>query len=218
MSFATIASSTAQAPLDAAMPLVPEDMPEMYRQIGTITRQLHDALRELGVMPRLQAAAGDLPDARSRLHYVAVKTGEAAAKVLDSVEQAKAERHQVAASAAEAARLVAAAGLPAEAAHGILASLDAAQQAAGRIDSHLTDIMVAQDFHDLTGQVMARVMTLATDLEENLVRLLCDTACVERSLPAANDGLQGPAYEAERPADVVANQGEVDDLLASLGF
>ena len=68
-------------------PAAPADVPGMYQQIGTITRQLHDALRELGVMPKLQAAAGDLPDARSRLNYVATKTGEAAGRVLDCVEQ-----------------------------------------------------------------------------------------------------------------------------------
>ncbi|MET0518539.1 MAG: protein phosphatase CheZ, partial [Burkholderiaceae bacterium] len=65
--------------------------PEVFQQIGTITRVLHDTMQQLGVMPKLQRAADNLPDARSRLSYIATKTGEAADKVLSSVEQAKAE-------------------------------------------------------------------------------------------------------------------------------
>src|SRR5690349_24920402 len=70
--------------------------PEVFHQLGLITRQLHDTLQQLGVMPRLQQAADGLPDARSRLSYIARKTGEAADKVLNSVEQAKAEHGRIA--------------------------------------------------------------------------------------------------------------------------
>ena len=65
--------------------------PERFKQMGSITRQLHDTLTQLGVMPRLQIAAGSLPEARSRLNYIANKTGEAASKALNSVHNAKAE-------------------------------------------------------------------------------------------------------------------------------
>ena len=65
--------------------------PEVFQQLGDITRQLHDTLTQLGVMPKLQIAADGLPDARSRLNYIARKTGEAANKVLNSVDRAKAE-------------------------------------------------------------------------------------------------------------------------------
>ena len=59
---------------------------EVYAQIGHLTRLLHDALQQLGVMPHLRIAADNLPDARSRLNYVAKKTGDAAEKVLNSLE------------------------------------------------------------------------------------------------------------------------------------
>jgi chemotaxis protein CheZ len=62
-------------------------------QLGTLTRLLHDTLQQLGVMPKLQVAADGLPDARSRLNYIAEKTAAAADKVLNSVDSAKAE-HQ----------------------------------------------------------------------------------------------------------------------------
>ena len=98
-----------------------------------------------------------------------------------------------------------------------------------RVDAHLTDIMVAQDFHDLTGQVVAKVVNLANDLETQLVKLLVQAAPpeqahkVEAALthshePAGEPKLDGPVVNAEGRTDVVANQSEVDDLLASLGF
>ena len=99
-----------------------------------------------------------------------------------------------------------------------------------RVDTHLTDIMMAQDFHDLTGQVVAKVVNLANDLETQLVKLLVQAAPpeqahkVEAALTHTQDAgageprLDGPVVNAEGRTDVVANQSEVDDLLASLGF
>jgi chemotaxis protein CheZ len=89
-----------------------------------------------------------------------------------------------------------------------------------RIDQHLTDIMLAQDFHDLTGQVVAKVVTLATDLEDSLLKLLVQVVPPEQraKVDTQFSGLQGPVVDAKGRADVVTSQGEVDDLLASLGF
>jgi len=79
----------------------PEDAsnasPEVFQQLGTITRQLHDTLNQLGVLPSLSMAAGSLPDARSRLNYIAEKTAAAANKVLNSVDAAKDDHAQIAA-------------------------------------------------------------------------------------------------------------------------
>ena len=91
----------------------------------------------------------------------------------------------------------------------------------GRIDLQLTDIMSAQDFHDLTGQVMAKVIVLAADLEDSLVKLLVQAvlaapaASVTRMDAAA---LNGPVVGAAASAGSVKSQGEVDELLAELGF
>ena len=96
----------------------------------------------------------------------------------------------------------------------ILAEIDAARV---RTDAHLTDIMMAQDFHDLTGQVVAKVVSLALIVEDGLVALL--RAAVEEPARKADSGiLNGPVVAPAGCADVAANQGEVDDLLASLGF
>ena len=78
--------------------------------------------------------------------------------------------------------------------------------------------MMAQDFHDLTGQVVAKVVSLANDLEDSLVKLLVQAAPAEQAQRVEASVLNGPVVNPEGRTDVVADQGEVDDLLASLGF
>ena len=96
----------APAPAPASAPAGAS--PEVFQQLGLITRQLHDTLSQLGVMPRLQQAANGLPDARSRLTYIAQKTGDAANKVLNLVDLAKAEHQSISAQTrAMAAAIVA---------------------------------------------------------------------------------------------------------------
>ena len=202
--------------------------PEVFHQLGLITRQLHDTLSQLGVMPRLQAAANGLPDARSRLTYIAQKTGDAANKVLNSVDMAKAEHHSISAQTRAMAAAIVADPVKAVATGAVMNFVTDVEACTGRIDAHLTDIMMAQDFHDLTGQVVAKVVSLASDLEDSLVKLLVQAAPVEQSVklmahiaPAETVNtadLNGPVVNPEGRTDVVANQGEVDDLLASLGF
>lgn len=193
-----------------ALPMPGEDF---HQQIGLLTRQVHDALERLGLMPVLQQATTGLPDARSRLHYIARKCGDAADRVLDAVDRAKAEQEAI----AGAVRVVTAAAsttLPMDpmVLRAQAAAIDVARQ---RTDDCLTDIMLAQDYHDLTGQVVGKVVDLAVALEESLVRLLVQSVpLAERERVA----LEGPVHATEARTDVVANQGEVDDLLANLGF
>jgi chemotaxis protein CheZ len=197
----------------------PAASPEVFQQLGAITRQLHDALTQLGVMPKLANAAEGLPDARSRLNYIAEKTGAAANRVLNSVDMAKAEHASISADTRRMAEAIVADPVKAVATGAVMNFVGDVEAATARIDRHLTDIMMAQDFHDLTGQVVAKVVALASDLEDSLVKLLVQAAppeaqkVVEHALV-----LNGPVVNPEGRTDVVTNQGEVDDLLASLGF
>jgi chemotaxis protein CheZ len=193
--------------------------PEFVQRLGEITRHLHDTLSQLGVMPKLQMAAENLPDARSRLGYIARKSGEAADKVLTSVEHAKREQTQLAAAARSMATTLA---------NGSLASADRAatidlvaqvEATAASTNAHLTDIMLAQDFHDLTGQVVAKVVALAADLEDNLISLLVQAAPAGKTVPAVDQKvLLGPVIDTAVNTEVVVDQTEVDNLLASMGF
>jgi chemotaxis protein CheZ len=192
--------------------------PEVFQQLGHITRQLHDTLNQLGVMPKLQQAADGLPDARSRLSYIAKKTGDAADRVLNSVDQAKTEHGHIASETRRMAQAIVADPVKAVASGAVLNFVAEVEQSTARIDQHLTDIMMAQDFHDLTGQVVAKVVSLATDLEDSLVKLLVQAAPPEQAKKVEDVILNGPVVNPEGRTDVVQNQGEVDDLLASLGF
>ena len=192
---------------------------EVFQQLGQITRQLHDTLTQLGVMPRLQHAAESLPDARSRLSYIAKKTGEAADKVLNLVDMAKVEQATIASETRRIAEAVLADPVRAVASGAVMNFVGDVEAATARIDAHLTDIMMAQDFHDLTGQVVAKVVALATDLEDSLVKLLVQAAPAEVASRVVDSAeLNGPVVNPEGRTDVVADQGEVDDLLASMGF
>ncbi len=191
---------------------------EVYQQIGLITRQLHDTLQQLGVMPKLQQAATGLPDARSRLSYIAEKCGDAADKVLNSVDQAKGEQMTIAEVIRGIESALGRSQMPREESADLLACVAAVTAARERTDGHLTDIMLAQDYHDLTGQVVAKVVALAIDIEDSLVKLLVQAAPFDPAQKPDPSMLNGPVVNPAGRTDVVADQGEVDDLLASLGF
>ena len=209
---------------------MPAASPEIFQQLGTLTRQLHDTLNMLGVLPKLRDTVDNLPDARSRLTYIASKTGQAAEKVLNLVDEAKADQSHIADETRKLAKLIVADPVKAVASGAVMNFVEDVETVTQRVDQHLTDIMMAQDFHDLTGQVVAKVVTLANDLEAQLVKLLVQAAPpdqahkVEAALTAHHQQqaqehtLNGPVVSHEGRTDVVSNQGEVDDLLASLGF
>jgi chemotaxis protein CheZ len=215
------------------------DQGDVHNKLGLLTRQLHDSLRELGYAERLRDSVDALPDAQSRLSYIARLTGEAAEKVLGIVDTAKDEHTGIMDQTQKMREALVADPVAAVAKGTVMNHLEAMDAANARLDSHLTEIMMAQDFHDLTGQVIAKVVKLTSSLEQQLVDLLLQTApthsapasaavlaaIAEPAAPApapeiTADGhpvLQGPVVDPEQP-NVVTSQSEVDDLLASLGF
>lgn len=194
--------------------------PDVHHRIGHLTRQLHDSLSGLGYVDKLRGSAEELPDAQSRLSYIARLTGEAAEKVLSRVELAKTQHDFLATEARRVGELLVKDPVAAVATGQIFNFVADVERAGKAIDSHLTEIMMAQDFHDLTGQVIARVVNLAASIEEQLVTLLIQTAPTPAPGAAqAHQGLQGPVVDAAAGGDeVVTSQSQVDDLLASLGF
>lgn len=207
-------------PADSA----PAAVTHVHLQIGALTRQLHDSLNGLGLTAKVQNWAGELPDAKSRLSYIARLTGEAAEKVLNQVDQAKAQHDFIASETRRIGQLIVKDPVAAVAKGHVMNFIEDVDKASRAVDEHLTAIMMAQDFHDLTGQVIARVVNLAATIEEQLVQLLIETAPPDAVVkaPATHEpytpALDGPVVNAEGNADVVTNQSEVDDLLASLGF
>lgn len=195
--------------------------PEMFQRLGSITRQLHDALKQLGHADKLKGTVDQLPDAQSRLTYIARLTGEAAEKVLNHVDEAKNEQALIADRGRQLEATIR--GVPglAKAMPELLTWTTEVIATSETVDGRLTEIMMAQDFHDLTGQVINRVVQLAATIEEQLLALLLQSAPVgQPGQDRAYDmsALQGPVVNPEGRADVVSDQAQVDDLLASLGF
>ena len=202
-------------------PVTPPSDLDVHQKIGLLTRQLHDSLTELGYADQLRNTMGELPDAQSRLSYIARLTGEAAEKVLTRVEQAKLQHDYLSAEATRMRQALVRDPVAAVATGAIMNFLDDVSRVTQTADEHLTEIMMAQDFHDLTGQVIARVVALAATIEEQLVHLVIQTAPPNAvvALPEpASHHLSGPVVNPEPTSDVVTDQSQVDDLLASLGF
>ncbi len=217
------ADEQAQGPASpvAALPV------DVHQQLGALTRQLHDSLNGLGLADKVKDWAGELPDAKSRLSYIARLTGQAAEKVLNQVDQAKAQHDFIAAETRRIGELIVKDPVAAVAKGHVMNFIHDVDQASKKVDEHLTEIMMAQDFHDLTGQVIAKVVNLAATIEEQLVQLLIQTAPPESSVKAPTPhepykpekpDLQGPVVDGAGRSDVVTDQSQVDDLLASLGF
>jgi chemotaxis protein CheZ len=198
------------------------ETPDVHQKIGLLTRQLHDSLNQLGLADKLKGSVEELPDAKSRLSYIARLTGEAAEKVLNRVDQAKSQHDHIAAETRRIAALIVKDPVAAVAKGHVMNFVEDVEKSSKEIDQHLTEIMMAQDFHDLTGQVIAKVVNLAATIEEQLVQLLIQTAPPEAAVkPPVSEykpSLSGPAVNTEGNPDVVTDQSQVDDLLASLGF
>jgi len=200
--------------------------PDVHQTIGKLTRQLHDALNGLGLTDKVKGLTGEIPDAKSRLSYIARLTGEAAEKVLNRVDQAKAQHDHVAAETRRIGALIVKDPVSAVAKGHVMNFITDVEQSTQKIDQHLTEIMMAQDFHDLTGQVIAKVINLVADIEVQLIQLLIQTAPAEVVVKAAapapateyKPALSGPVVNPVGNTEVVSGQSEVDDLLASLGF
>jgi chemotaxis protein CheZ len=198
---------------------------EVLARVGQMTRMLHENLRGLGFDKLLAKAAHDIPDARDRLDYVARMTEQAAQRVLNATETAGPlqERIEAGASGLAAQWEALQQGPFSEQQVRALAArttayLDVTRGDASATRQHLLDIMMAQDFQDLTGQVIKRVTELAHGIEQQLLQLLIDYAPPEVRREAAPGLLNGPQINPGGSADVVANQSQVDDLLDSLGF
>ncbi len=203
---------------------------EAFARLGAITREMHEALTVLGGN-QLHSIVQEIPNARDRLAYVGKMTEDAANKVLTLVEVAKPECDDLSSRGLELAeslhRMAGASDMSVERARGLLVVCgkfaERTAKFAGEQSSVLSDIMMSQDFQDLSGQVIKKVIDIITRTEMQLVQLLLDsspndhaqvTEAVEKGeVTVDNHVLEGP-----QTAETALKQDDVDDLLASLGF
>lgn len=210
----------------------------VLQEIGMLTRELHDSLKQFQIDDRMTKIAQDeIPDARDRLQYVIEKTELAANKTMDAVErcmpladnlheglqQVRPQWNRLMHGRIELNEFK-------TLCHQIDDLLVRVEGDSTEVRGQLTEILMAQDFQDLTGQIIRRVITLVNEVEDRLVQILTVfTAGMNAETKAATDSAtendtsasispEGPILHPELRDDAVASQDEVDDLLSSLGF
>ena len=194
---------------------------EGYSELGHLVRQLHETLHEMGCDQAMQSVVGELPDTQDRLNYIAQLTEQAAQRTLGAVEKALPLQERMETEAlALAGEWRAANGGDDRLRVGekMQAFLENLPSHTRETSSQLTEIMMAQDFQDLTGQVIKKVIHMAQNLEHQLVHILLISKPTDEAKASDDALLNGPAVKKQGRTDIVSNQEEVDDLLNSLGF
>ncbi|MPZ45190.1 MAG: protein phosphatase CheZ [Betaproteobacteria bacterium] len=197
----------------------------LLTKLGQLTRTLHESLRDLGYDRLVEQAASSIPDARERLTYVATMTERAAERVLNATDAARPLQDQMSSSATQLAadwRKVYAGEMNVEQfkslAGSTVAFLEGVPEQTKATNTQLMEIVMAQDFQDLTGQVIKRINELAHHFEQQLLKLLIESTPEGQRPPGSEGLLNGPVVNPDRAGDVAHTQAQVDDLLESLGF
>lgn len=198
---------------------------EVFNRLGQLARQLHESLRQLGYDRLLEDSARQIPDARQRLAYIAQMTEKAASRVLNATDIARPIQDDLLKRSQEMSdrwERMFAGRLSVDEFKALAADTRVFfQQAPDRIsatNAQLTEIMMAQDFQDLTGQVIRKVVEIVEGFEGQLLRLLIETMPADRKADMSPGLMNGPLIAAEGRPDVVTSQSQVDELLESLGF
>ncbi len=212
----------------------------LFQELGKMTRQLHDALNGFAVDARIVAMTeSEIPDAKARLNHVITMTEDSANQTLAAVENAvpiaSALQEQANALHEKWSRfrnkdmnVEEFRAMSKEIDH----FLDVTKDHAEVITTNLSEVMMAQGFQDLTGQIIRRVINLVQDVEENMVGLIRlsgkgysepqaatpEVASKPVATAAMMEGLGPEVPGISNTSESVSGQDEVDDLLSSLGF
>lgn len=208
-------------PVEAMMKSVTCSAVPVYERLGIVVRALHDTLSEIGAEAVLADVAREFPSARERLLHIASLTEKAANTVLGKVEEYGPLQDRLAQQAASLRQdwidATGAMSTP-QACESLAAStqqfLREVELGCGASHAALSDIMMAQDFQDLTGQLIKKVATLMERTENDLLTLLIDAAPAAIGQTHKVEVMAGPGA----PGSIALDQDNVDDLLAELGF
>ena len=205
---------------------------ELFAEIGKLTRQLHDSLTNFQLDSRLNdLATADIPDAKERLNYVITRTEEAANKTMDVVESIfpvvdniADQVHQVNPAWSKLMNN----DIDLNEFKSLCGAIDTLLATTGKETAHIhslmTDVLMAQDFQDLTGQVIRKVIELVREVEDSLINMLtafgisAENSQAESGPKLGENLVEGPIVNKDKRDDVVEDQDDVDDLLSNLGF
>lgn len=200
---------------------------EIYKEMGKLTRELHDAITAFGMDEQLSnLAQSEIPDARQRLRHVIDMTDQAAHRTLTAVEESLPLCEEL-----ESRSIVLQDDWKRfkqrdmdldefkQLAQRLDTFFDSNSGDAGKIKEYLTNVLMAQDFQDLTSQIIKKVIKLVEEVESNLVEIIKLTGAKDTGAnrQKKQDELAGPVVPGVNEAEI-NNQDDVDDLLSSLGF
>lgn len=204
---------------------------DLFVEIGKLTRHLHEALTNFQLDARItDLAASEIPNAKDRLNYVIEKTEAAANKTMDKVDKChqmadhiKVDSQELLDEWQKLYRRELEPGDFRKLCKRIESHLVKNKNSADELHSQLSEVLLAQDYQDLTGQVIRQVITLVQDVEDSMVNVIkmfgnMDGYDEAKDIVKVTEGVEGPITNKEKRDDVVSGQDEVDDLLSSLGF
>jgi chemotaxis protein CheZ len=212
---------------------------ELFAEVGKLTRQLHDSLNNFQLVPRIiNMANEDIPNAQTRLNYVIEATEEAANKTMDLVDSCMpiAEKmHNGIVNILPQWNKLMSRELQLGEFNILVNEMDSflkdGNDESAKLTGLLSEVLLAQGYQDLTGQIIRRVIELVKEVEDNLVYMLTmfggvepkdSFRVVEKPNKSQNEAdiikAEGPILDADSREDVASNQDDVDDLLSSLGF
>lgn len=205
----------------------------LFQELGKMTRELHDAINGFDTDSRMaDMASSDIPDAKERLTHVITMTEEAAHRTLNLVEDVlpvSGELKDSANKLNEQWTRFRKKDMNVDEFRELSKELDVflpqTVSHAGAINGKLNEVMLAQDYQDLTGQIIRRVIKLVQEVEDKLVGLVRITGqerlqhedAKKHTKEELMEGL-GPQIPGGDATDTVAGQDDVDELLSSLGF
>ena len=202
----------------------------LFQEVGRLTRQLHDSMNNFSLDAKMaELTENDIPDAKERLHYVISMTEQAANSTLGVVEDllpvSKILNEQAVELSGKWDRFLAK-DMPFEEFKMMSADITAyfsqTKNDLNSVQTGLTDILMAQSFQDITGQIIKKVITLVEDLEQGMVALvrISGGAVKPEKTASSETALPGPVVPGvdDKANDVAKKQDDVDDLLSSLGF
>jgi len=211
----------------------------LYRQVGKLTRELHNAIVNFQLDETLDenGNASKVEGASKRLSYAVELTEQAANRTMDLVEQSTplaaglAQRSQ---SLSEGWKRLISREMTHQEFPEFTAQmgdfLAACEHGGHQLSENLNEILLAQGFQDLTGQLIKRVTALVVGIEHDLLQLMLTAAGVEHLVGSEDEAALRLQQQESKQSGALAegcgpsvseqakSQDEVDELLLSLGF